>query len=287
MVPLHKESNAMGILPALKAGRIFLILSFLAMELLLFSFRATGSEEGAFPVAQRLVREGEFAVRLLSSISSISQEEESAAVKRLGDMGIVPRNGWIADYPVTPDIVGELRNTLIIAAVNDKLGLAKDKALERFEVLCASFNLPSKADPGNTDGVPAGAREGTHPTSDEIKRYYEAVGPPVVTYYPPPESYTDIYCMVPYSFRCRGIVFNGFYILKRFHLTVFNNSRVEFVSNTFHIFRDHREFLIDPIARLYGSTYAGIGARGKGFLPTGIKGSERRIFNGAQPWVRP
>jgi len=106
----------MKILPAGRAGVILYILLFLFLEpaAILAQTGKTGND--TIPVMQQLVREGAFAVRLLSSLSSMKTKDESAAESILGDMGIAPHNGWIADYPITPDIVGELQNALTKAA---------------------------------------------------------------------------------------------------------------------------------------------------------------------------
>jgi hypothetical protein len=275
----------MGIHPAMKAGRIALMISCLTIWPILVPHQSECSGRGTFPVEQRLVREGTFAVRFLASISKSIVEDEASAEKTLGDMGITPQNGWIANYPVTPDIRGELRNSLTKAVASGKVGLGKDEAPAWFERFCISLNLPPEADP---IVIAPGAAAGRDPSPQEIKEYYKSVGPPVVTNYPPPDLYSDNYCLVPYPFSSLGREFSGFYIMKKFHRTLFENNRVEFVSNTLHVFRKHRMFIIDPLARLNGRTYAGIGARGKKrFIPTGIKGSENKIFNGPQPCVTP
>ena len=67
---------------------------------------------GPPPIEQQLVREGEFAVRLASTLGVSAAADEVEAESRLGEVGITPRNGWIADYPVTPDIVGELQKAV-------------------------------------------------------------------------------------------------------------------------------------------------------------------------------
>ena len=50
-------------------------------------------------------------------------------------MGIAPRNGWIADYPLTPDIIGELRSAIGVALDSGKLAMNKDEALMAVQVL--------------------------------------------------------------------------------------------------------------------------------------------------------
>src|SRR5512146_1079455 len=61
------------------------------------------------PIEQELVSEGTFAVRLVSALGLEPTDDDVEAESRLGDLGIAPRNGWVADYPMTPDIVIELQ----------------------------------------------------------------------------------------------------------------------------------------------------------------------------------
>jgi hypothetical protein len=58
------------------------------------------------PIAAPLIREGTLAVRLQAGLAIGMTGDEIEAENRLADAGISPRNGWIADYPVTPDIIG-------------------------------------------------------------------------------------------------------------------------------------------------------------------------------------
>ena len=69
---------------------------------------AVGVEDAlsiAPPVAAALVRLGNFALSLVTALGSGQPASEAAAESMLGGIGIAPRNGWIADYPVTPDIM--------------------------------------------------------------------------------------------------------------------------------------------------------------------------------------
>src|ERR1700690_2603496 len=68
------------------------------------------------PINAPLVREGDFAMKLAEALNVGHPQSESEAENMLGTAGIAPRNGWIADYPVTPDIVGELRDSVGYAA---------------------------------------------------------------------------------------------------------------------------------------------------------------------------
>ncbi len=82
----------------------------------LISAQPQQASAGPPPVAPPIVREGDFAVRLQSACGLGTGSDEIEAETRLGQAGIVPRNGWIADYPVTPDVLGELRQAVANAA---------------------------------------------------------------------------------------------------------------------------------------------------------------------------
>jgi len=239
------------------------------------------------PVAQHLVREGDFAVRLLSSLGLGKTEDESDAESRLGKSGIVPRNGWIADYPVTPDIIGELHESVRKAAKSGKIELNNDDAIKRLEDVTADCALSVRPHSAAETCQASAADNAKHPDPSAINEYYSSMGPPVITYYNPPSDYSHLYCLVPFPFQSHGFRFTGFFILKQFHRTIFVKQSVAFVSNRFHIFRNHKEFRIDPLARFNGKTFAGIGVSdGKRFIKTGISGSARKVFNSPQPWVR-
>ena len=87
------------------------------------------------PVSQPLVREGNFAINLVEVLKLGTAKNEAEAESRLASMGIAPRNGWIADYPLTPDIIGEVRNAIGVALDSGKLAMNKDEALMAVQVL--------------------------------------------------------------------------------------------------------------------------------------------------------
>jgi len=89
----------------------------------------------ALLVSQPLVREGNFAIKLVEVLKLGTAENEAGAESRLASMGIAPRNGWIADYPLTPDIIGELRRAIGVALGSGKLAMNKDEALMAVQVL--------------------------------------------------------------------------------------------------------------------------------------------------------
>jgi len=232
------------------------------------------------PIGQQLVREGTFALKMASAFSLEAGDDEAEAESRLGDAGIMPRNGWIADYPVTPDIVAELQKSVSDAADAGKLTMNRQEALKKFEGLKAEFGLIIK--PHGNDATYPGTppKYENYPDPAVINNYYEEQGPPVVTYYAPPPDYYYLYGWVPSPFWWYGFWFPGFFVLNDFHRSVFIHGRPYFVSNHFNDIRRHRVFRIDPANRFRGRTYAGIGVTNpRGFISTGVPRSGRVIFN--------
>jgi hypothetical protein len=69
---------------------------------------------------------------------------------------------------------------------------------------------------------------------------------------------------------------------------VYAHNSVFFVSNHFRDVRNNRVFRIDPVVRFRGRTYAGIGVNhSRGFIPTGVRKSERSIFNSPRMRMTP
>ena len=143
------------------------------------------------PIAQKLVREGDLAVELtdIFDLGPVGTEEEAESV--LASVGIAPRNGWVSDYPVTPDVIGELRAVITAAADSNTLDIRTDDALAAFSDLLDQLGLP----PITTDDSdqytedtqpPMSAETGTYVDSGGLVDYYGGFGPPVVTYYTPP-----------------------------------------------------------------------------------------------------
>ena len=228
------------------------------------------------PVAPPLVREGDLAIRLESVLGVGNSGDEVEAETTLGNLGITPRNGWIADYPVTPDIIAELQKAVGDAANSGKLPVNKEEALKRFNSLTAESSLPITPYAGNQPQI-----QPPTPDSTVVNNYYSNQGPPVVTYYAPPPDYGYLYAWVPSPFFYFGFWFPGYYILHDFHRVVVVGGRPVFISNHFSA-GANRVFRIDAVARFNGRTYAGIGAPRTGrFLSTGIPGSDRTVFHGS------
>jgi len=91
------------------------------VSLLLLSIPAISHAQASPPpVAPSLAREGDLAVMLAAALGVGNTDDEVEAETRLGGVGVTPRNGWIADYPVTPDILGELQRSVGEAADSRK-----------------------------------------------------------------------------------------------------------------------------------------------------------------------
>ena len=93
------------------------------------------NEQEAPPISQVLVREGNFAVKLVEVLKLGTAKNEAEAESMLASAGIAPKNGWIADYPLTPDIIGELRRAIGAALDSGKLAMNKDEALKAVQIL--------------------------------------------------------------------------------------------------------------------------------------------------------
>jgi len=217
--------------------------------------QASGGQSGGTgtqppPIAQTLIPEGDFAIKLAEALKVGRPQNEAEAESILASAGIAPKNGWIADYPVTPDIIGELQNSIGAAADSGKLPLDKNAALKVLEHLAARQGLPVEADTESQEieaEPPPNDVEYSNP--DVINNYFYDQGPPVVTYYPPPPDYGYLYSWVPYPFWCSGFRFGGFFILNDFHRSAFVNGRRVTVSNHFVDPKTRRVFPIDPKTR--------------------------------------
>jgi len=66
------------------------------------------SEEAATqppPIAQTLIREGDFAIKLSKALKIGQAKNEAEAESTLASSGIAPKNGWIADYPREAEVL--------------------------------------------------------------------------------------------------------------------------------------------------------------------------------------
>lgn len=231
------------------------------------------------PIAQHLVREGDFAIKLVEVLKIGQSKSEAEAESMLALAGIAPKNGWIADYPVTPDIIGELEIAIGEAADAKRLPMGKNEAVKAFRTAALELELPVIAE------APDRYAESSYPTTPQytepsvIDHYYYTEGPPVVTYYPPPPDYYYLYAWVPSPFWCSGFFFPGFFILYDFHTVVIINKHACVITNHIRDHRTGRVFTIDPAQRHGGRTFEGKETTHKrGFNSTEARNSARSIF---------
>jgi hypothetical protein len=252
---------------------IFIVGGLLLTPLVVFA------ETEQAPISQPLVREGTLAVDLADALRLGTASDEVEAESKLGAVGIAPRNGWIADYPVTPDIVGELQGSVGDAADANRLTMSKDEALKAFQDVLWKYNLAVRPSDQTADYV-AGY---DNPDSTIINNYYYDEGPPIVTYYAPPPYYYPYYTWVPYPFWWWDFWFPGFFVLVDFHKTVFVHGHRAFISNHFFDNKHHHFGRIDPVSRFHGKTFTGIGVKDtKGFVSSGKGGGARVAIGGSR-----
>jgi len=241
------------------------------------------------PISQPLVREGTFAINLANELKMGTPTNEAEAESMLSAAGIAPRNGWISDYPVTPDIVGELQTSINEAADAGTLDIGRDAALKSLQDVAAGSGLSVKAD---TSGRTAPETTGTnYPDSAVINNYYYDQGPPAVTYYAPPPDYSYLYSWVPYPFWGWGWWFPGFFVLSDFTVVVQSDGHHhghghhhgEFVSNHFHDPNTGATSRIDPANRAHGGTFPHGSSRWSS--PSAQRGAQA-IFNGSRSLTR-
>jgi len=239
------------------ARLLYRIFMFIAFGLLLMSGLAIAQSEPTTdekpPIAQPLVREGEFAVKLTAALKLGTTTDETEAESLLGSVGIVPRNGWIADYPVTPDIIGELQTSIAEAATAGKLAMGKDEALKAAEEVTSGSGLSITTDASVQRGsTAAGANP---PETHVINNYYYDEGPPVVTYYSPPPDYAYMYTWVHYPFWWWNYWYPGYFVLVDFHVRAHRHGGHEvFISNHYRDTRTGGITRIDPANRARGGT---------------------------------
>ncbi len=228
------------------------------------------------PVSQPLVPESDFALKLAMGLKLGTPTSEAQAEDMLSSVGIAPRNGWIADHPVTPDIIGELQSAVVAAADAQKLSMGKEEALKAFQDVTAEFGLAVV--PGSP-GQYAEAQPQSYANPTAINNYYYEEGPPVITYYPPPWDYYYLYAWVPYPFWWGGFYFPGFFCLNDFHRVVFVGHRRCVVSNHFFDHKTKRVSTIDPVRRGTREAFrtADI-SRNRGFNSTEAKRGAASIF---------
>ncbi|HEY5138328.1 MAG TPA: hypothetical protein VIJ25_03280, partial [Methylococcales bacterium] len=239
-------------------------------------------------VEQTLVPESVFAMQLAEALKLAPVADEAKAEELLSGLGIEPKNGWIAEYPVTPEVLGDIEKRISMASEQGKITLSKDQALKLFGDVKAKLGFDVKPGtsppaglikkPGNTkvytyidnkgethftddlDSIPKsnqknmkiisqatlnkalssissgtaqepGPQYMAKPKPEVINQQYEEQGPPVVTYYAPPVSYSYLYSWVPYPFWSTGYYYPGYFVLNDFHRHVYVNRHPYFVTH--------------------------------------------------------
>ena len=260
------------------------------------------------PVAQTLVPEGIFAMQLAEALKRGPVPDEATAEELLSNLGIEPKNGWLAEYPVTPAVLGDVEKGISVASDQGKIALTKDQALKLLgdvkTKLGVDINPGSNAPaglierPGNKtiysytdsegvlhftddyDSIPkeyqknakivtestlhqilggsdGGATEApgpqymANPNLEDINNYYYEQGPPLVTYYAPPDPYYYLYSWVPYPFWSTGFYFPGFFVLNNFHRQVFFNRQPYFVTHHVGGGAFSRRLSVGPVNRAW------------------------------------
>jgi len=176
----------------------------LCVVLLLLSISAYGQEEtkgppptpvtdpmnaSTPPIGQALVPEGVLAMQLVEALKIGQGQDEAQAESMLSAVGIEPKNGWIAGYPVTPPVISEIEKGVLAAADAGKLGMGKDQALKVVGDLKAKLGLNV-----STGAVPKAAAQTvpSRPVNTVIYKYIDKSG--VV-------HYTDRYETIPKEYR--------------------------------------------------------------------------------------
>ena len=256
-----------------------ILIIMMALSLMVMPFAVYSQEQAASnsppPVSQKLIPEGDFALKLATALNLGTASNEAQAEDALSSVGIAPKNGWIADYPMTPIIIGELQNAVVAAADAHKLPLGKDDALRAFQDVTTEFGLAVV--PGSPGQY---AENQAQPDPAEINNYYYDEGPPIVTYYPPPWDYYYLYAWVPYPFWWGGFFFTGFFCLNDFHRDIFFGGHHHFISNHFVDPKTHAVTHVNPTTRTMGrAVNTSLGRTQHGFGSTQATKGATSIFN--------
>jgi hypothetical protein len=231
------------------------------------------------PIAQHLVREGDFAIKLVEVLKIGQAKSEAEAESMLASAGIAPKNGWTADYPMTPDVIGELERAIGEAADANRLPMGKNEAVKAFRTAALEFELPIITEVSDRYAESPSPMTPQYTEPSVINNYYYTEGPPIVTYYPPPPDYYYLYSWVPSPFWCSGFFFPGFYILYDFHTVIIINKRMCVITNHIRDPRTGRIYTVDPAKRHAGRSFEGKETlHMRGFNSLEAKNSARSIF---------
>ncbi len=256
-----------------------ILIVMMALSLTVMPFAVYSQERAASnsppPVSQKLIPEGDFALKLATALNLGTASNEAQAEDALSSVGIAPKNGWIADYPMTPIIIGELQRAVVAAADARKLSMGRDDALKAFQGVTDEFGLAVV--PGGP-GQYAENQE-AQPDPTVVNNYYYDEGPPVVTYYAPPWDYYYLYDWVPFPFWCSGFFFPGFFVLTDFSFAVFVGGHHHLISSHFIDPVSHAFLRVDPTTRTVGRRFDSSLARTQGFRSPEARKAAGSIFN--------
>lgn len=152
------------------------------------------------PVEQALVPEGVFALQLVEALKMGKAENEAQAENMLSSVGIEPKNGWIAGYPVTPIVIGEIQKGVAVAAEAGKVGMGKDEALKALGDLQAGLGLSIRPGSARSSSASQPAPPASMRGNALIYKYVDKDG---VVYY------TDRYESIPKEYRGRVETIRG------------------------------------------------------------------------------
>jgi hypothetical protein len=281
-----------------KVLAIIVSVGLLLLPLSRTAIAAGSSDSSKPPIGQPLVREGDFAVSLATSLNLTKTDDEAEAESILSSKGIAPRNGWIADYPVTPDVYADVRNTARKAGDSGRLGMSGDRAAQTVQSVSTKVGLPiaiagENYDYGSNsqyaynsseyDGSNSPPADLSSPSASEspeaVENYYEQYGPPVVSYYPPPWEYSYLYSWAPWPFWWGGYWFPGFFALNDFDIVVGNfhhhhhgHGKDHGNNNDFARVSNHVRNSDGTISRVHpANTVANTGTGGRPWNGTGLR----------------
>ena len=145
---------------------------------------------GPPPVEQALVPQGVFAIQLLEALKLGSTQDEAKAESQLSAVGVEPKNGWIAGYPMTPPAMVEIEKSIGAAAEGGKLKMSKEEALKAVGDLKTKLGLNVNPEGSSQPPVTAGGVRG----NTVIYKYTDRDG--VI-------HFTDQYESIPKEYRDR------------------------------------------------------------------------------------
>ncbi len=147
------------------------------------------------------VREGTFAVKLAAALKILNTDNEAEAMRELSWFKVEPRGGWIADRPVTPGVLQELRRDVARAAEEDRFCMSTDQALGQLDQVASDLGLGFD-----------------YPEAPPAERYEAGNAPPpsARSYYPPP-VFWDLYPWYPYPLAWSTWYLPGFFFLYDYH----------------------------------------------------------------------